>query len=65
MTHWSSREAQLSESAILVDYRFSEDLDFSTLKGIPTGNEMERLIGEVCGTAVRLLDEYAPVEITL
>ena len=26
------------------DYRFSEDLDFSTLKGIPTGNEIERLI---------------------
>ena len=46
------------------DYRFSEDLDFSTLKGIPTGNEMEGLIREVCGTAVRLLDEYAPVEIT-
>ena len=46
------------------DYRFSEDLDFSTLKGIPTGNEIEELIREVCGTAVRLLDEYAPVEIT-
>ena len=46
------------------DYRFSEDLDFSTLKGIPTGNEVEGLIREVCGTAVRLLDEYAPVEIT-
>ena len=46
------------------DYRFSEDLDFSTLKGIPTGNAMEGLIREVCGTAVRLLDEYAPVEIT-
>ena len=26
------------------DYRFSEDLDFSTLKGIPTGNEIEGLI---------------------
>ena len=26
------------------DYRFSEDLDFSTLKGIPTGNKMEGLI---------------------
>ena len=46
------------------DYRFSEDLDFSTLKGIPTGNEMEELIRKVCGTAVRLLDEFAPVEIT-
>ena len=29
------------------DYRFSEDLDFSTLKGIPTGNEIEELIREV------------------
>ena len=48
----------------LGNYRFSEDLDFSTLKGIPTGHEIEGLIREVCGTAVRLLDEYAPVEIT-
>ena len=46
------------------DYRFSEDLDFSTLRGVPTGNDMEGLIREVCATAARLLDEYAPVEIT-
>ena len=45
------------------DYRFSEDLDFSALEEVPTGNEMEKLIGESCATAVRLLDEYAPVEI--
>ena len=30
------------------DYRFSEDLDFSTLKGIPTGNEMEEVGKEKC-----------------
>ena len=45
------------------DYRFSEDLDFSALQGVPTGKEMERLVGEVCEAAVRLLDEYTPVEI--
>ncbi len=45
------------------DYRFSEDLDFSGLEGVPTGDAMERAIGEACGAAVWLLDEYAPVEI--
>ena len=46
------------------DYRFSEDLDFSSLEGIPVGEAMECAVGEVCDAAVRLLDEYAPVEIT-
>lgn len=46
------------------DYRFSEDLDFSALEGVPTGEEMERSVREACDTAVRLLDEYAPVEIS-
>ena len=45
------------------DYRFSEDLDFSAVAGAPTGEEMERTVGEACETAARLLDEYAPVEI--
>ena len=45
------------------DYRFSEDLDFSALEGVPTGREMERLVSDACETAVRLLDEYAPVEV--
>ena len=45
------------------DYRFSEDLDFSGLGGIPTGAEMERLVREACNASVRMLDEYAPVEI--
>ena len=45
------------------DYRFSEDLDFSALEEVPSGAEMERLVNEACETAVRLLDEYAPVEI--
>ena len=46
------------------DYRFSEDLDFSALAGVPTGDEMEQLAKEACETAVRLLDDYAPVEIS-
>lgn len=45
------------------DYRFSEDLDFSGLGGVPTGQSMERAVGEACEVAARLLDEYAPVEI--
>ena len=45
------------------DYRFSEDLDFSGLDDVPTGDEMERLVNKACDVAVRLLDEYAPVEI--
>jgi len=45
------------------EYRFSEDLDFSTLEGAPSGDAMERAIRESCQTATGLLDEYAPVEI--
>ena len=45
------------------DYRFSEDLDFSGLAGAPKGNTLERQVVEACEAAVRLLDEYAPVEI--
>lgn len=45
------------------DYRFSEDLDFSGLEGVPTGEAMERAVREICGAASKLLDEYAPVEI--
>lgn len=45
------------------DYRFSEDLDFSGLDGIPVGDEMERLILEACAAAERSLNEYASTEI--
>ena len=48
----------------LGDYRFSEDLDFSGLEGVPTGDAMEHAVREVCSVASMLLDEYAPVEIT-
>ena len=46
------------------DYRFSEDLDFSGLEGVLTGEAMERAVREACGAASKLLAEYAPVEIT-
>jgi predicted nucleotidyltransferase component of viral defense system len=45
------------------DDRFSEDLDFSSLEGVPTGEAMERAVREVCDAAAKLLHEYAPVEI--
>ncbi|MCY3748896.1 MAG: nucleotidyl transferase AbiEii/AbiGii toxin family protein [Chloroflexi bacterium] len=45
------------------DYRFSEDLDFSGLAGVPVGEELERLVNETCEVAARLLDAYAPVEV--
>jgi predicted nucleotidyltransferase component of viral defense system len=46
------------------DYRFSEDLDFSGLEGVPAGDAMDRAVREACGAAAKLLDEYAPVEIS-
>jgi predicted nucleotidyltransferase component of viral defense system len=46
------------------DYRFSEDLDFSGAAGVPISDAMERAVREACAVAARLLDEYAPVEIT-
>lgn len=45
------------------DYRFSEDLDFSGLEGVPTGEAMERVVREACRAASKLLDKYVPVEI--
>ena len=45
------------------DYRFSEDLDFSTVGNAPAGKEMEQAMDDVCAAAARLVDEYAPVEI--
>jgi predicted nucleotidyltransferase component of viral defense system len=46
------------------DYRFSEDLDFSGLEGVPAGDAMARAVREACSAAAKLLDEYAPVEIS-
>jgi len=44
-------------------YRFSEDLDFSTLEGAPAGKALEEAVKDSCQAAAMLLDEYAPVEI--
>lgn len=46
------------------NYRFSEDLDFSALEGVPLGKAMETAVREACAAATALLEEYAPVEIT-
>ena len=45
------------------DYRFSEDLDFSALDGIPRGEALEPLIEQACQAAANSLDEYASTEI--
>ena len=45
------------------DYRFSEDLDFTGIDGVPTGASLEQAVRETCEVTVTLLDEYAPVEI--
>src|SRR6056297_99792 len=45
------------------DYRFSEDLDFSSLEGAPTGIYMEEAMNKACETATALIDPYAQVEI--
>ncbi len=69
-----SRHAQLGKALVFKggtalkkcyfgDYRFSEDLDFSGLSGVPTGKGMEAAIHDVCRAATELLDEYAPVRI--
>ena len=42
------------------DYRFSEDLDFSGLKDVPTGDDLAKAILRACDEARRLLGEYMP-----
>lgn len=46
------------------DYRFSEDMDFSAVGSFPKGEAMETAMRETCAQATRLVDPYAPVEIT-
>ncbi|OGP18746.1 MAG: hypothetical protein A2V21_312300 [Deltaproteobacteria bacterium GWC2_55_46] len=45
------------------DYRFSEDLDFSGVGDVPTGDAMKDAVQKACEVAAKMLDEYAPVEI--
>lgn len=60
-----SRHGQLRETLVFKggtalkkcyfgDYRFSEDLDFSGLAGVPVGGDMEAAIDNVCRTATQL-----------
>ncbi len=44
------------------DYRFSEDLDFSGLPGVPRGDDMERLVRQACDSAAALASDYAAME---
>ena len=44
------------------DYRFSEDLDFSSVGRVPKGDTMEAAMQEVSAQAVHLVDPYAPIE---
>ena len=43
------------------DYRFSEDLDFTGLQGVPTGGDMEHAVQEACSIAIRLMERYGSV----
>ncbi|MFO8007907.1 MAG: nucleotidyl transferase AbiEii/AbiGii toxin family protein [Candidatus Brocadiia bacterium] len=43
-------------------YRFSEDLDFSGVDDVPTGDDMEEAVLAACDIAGQLLDVYAPVD---
>jgi predicted nucleotidyltransferase component of viral defense system len=45
------------------EYRFSEDLDFTGLPDVPTGEALLAAVGEACAAAAGLLDEFAPVGI--
>lgn len=45
------------------NYRFSEDLDFSGIEGVPTGEGMEDAVQTACEAATRLMEEYTAVEI--
>ncbi|NQY73614.1 MAG: nucleotidyl transferase AbiEii/AbiGii toxin family protein [Candidatus Margulisbacteria bacterium] len=45
------------------DYRFSEDLDFSTIEGVPRGKELDQAMLEACKIGSQILNEYAPVQI--
>ena len=45
------------------DYRFSEDLDFTGIGHVPTGEKMDRAIRDAAKISEQLLAEYAPVAI--
>lgn len=42
------------------NYRFSEDLDFSVLKGVPEGKDLFTSINQACGNAQKAMEEQIP-----
>ena len=42
------------------DYRFSQDLDFSSLEGAPKGEDLERLVAAACEETQRELNKRIP-----
>ncbi len=46
------------------DYRFSEDLDFTSLPLAPQDQTLDSAMQEACNQAAKLLDLYAPIEIS-
>jgi len=45
------------------DYRFSEDLDFTAMEGIPVKEELEKEITVSCKSAVGLAQKFSPLEL--
>ena len=56
------RRERRSKKWYFGDYRFSEDLDFSGLKDVPTGDDLAEAIAGACDKARGLLDGYGQVE---
>ncbi|MBA7610343.1 hypothetical protein ES703_17551 [subsurface metagenome] len=46
------------------EYRFSEDLDFTTRQDWPKGDSLEAEIIKVCETSTEMAQEYSPLEFT-
>lgn len=46
------------------DYRFSEDLDFSSRGAYLHGDDLENAIKQVCERSTELAEEYSPIEFT-
>lgn len=44
------------------EYRFSEDLDFSALEGLPRENDLESLVRQACELGMARAREYSPIE---
>lgn len=45
------------------DYRFSEDLDFSSIPPCPQGDPLEKTLMHICDDLQNTLDKYAPISL--